>query len=260
MAQYGPGQGPRGFLTAGRQYGMGPVIESAVANQMVATSASAQSVIRQQLTPLLSSCAFTPNAAGIVLAGQSRTCFIDANGANQNSGVTQSNASQTFSRGITKSGTRSFLLGLGVQCYSNLGSTLATGAAAAPVPLQPGEMISAIHRTSLKMNIGSAEQQLGPVACWPAGSGAYGNGGTVAAGVLTEVPSATNGAPSLDSLTYFSDVVVLDPFINFSVDVNVNVGINLATSQGAAATQSVLGYTLWFPRIIDFSTQQKAGA
>ena len=117
MAQYGPGQGPRGYLTAGRQYGMGPVIESAVANQMIATSAAAQSVIRQQLTPLLSSVAFTTNAAGQVLPG-TVTAFIDANGANQNSGVTQSNASQTFSRGITKSGTRSFLLGLGVQVYS----------------------------------------------------------------------------------------------------------------------------------------------
>jgi len=258
MAQYGPGQGPRGNLTVGRQFGMGPVIESAVANQMIATSAAAQSVIRQQLPPLIASVAFTP-VAGVVAAGQSRTAFIDANGANQNSGVTQTNASQTFSRGITKSGTRSFLLGLGVQVYSNLGSTVATGAAAAPVPLEPAEMICAIHRTSLKLNIGSAEQQLGPVACWPAGSGAYGVSGTVAAGVRTAEPSSTNGAPSLDSLTYFSDVVVLDPFINFSVDVNVNAGINITTSQGAAV-QSALGYTLWFPRIIDFSTQQKAGA
>jgi hypothetical protein len=258
MAQYGPGQGPRGFLTAGRQYGMGPVIESAVANQMVATSAAAQSVIRQQLTPLIASCAFTP-ALGLVAAGSSRTCFIDANGANQNSGVTQTNASQTFSRGITKSGTRSFLLGLGVQVYSNLGSTVATGAPSAPEPLEPGEVIAAIHRTSLKLNIGSAEQQLGPVACWPAGTGAFGFSGTVAGGAITNEPHGTNGAPSLDALTYFSDVVVLDPFINFSVDVNVNAAINVATSQGAAV-QSVLGYTLWFPRIIDFSTQQKAGA
>ena len=251
MAQYGPGQGPRGYLTAGRQYGMGPVIESAVANQMIATSAAAQSVIRQQLTPLLSSVAFTP-VGGVVAAGTSVTAFLDANGANQNSGVTQTNATQTFSRGITKSGTRSFLLGLGVQVYSNLGSTVATLAVAPPVPLQPAEMQQLLHRTSMKLNIGSAEQQLGPIACWPAGTGAYGIDAVT-------VPNSTNGAPSLDSLTYFSDVVVLDPFINFSVDVNINAAINIMTSQGPGVN-AVLGMTLWFPRIIDFSTQQKAGA
>ena len=252
MAQFAPGQGPRGFLTAGRQYGMGPVIESAVANQIVATSAAAQSVIRQQLTPLIASVAFTP-AGGIIPAGQTRTAFIDSNGANQNSGVVQTNASQTFSRGITKSGTRSFLLGLGVQVFSNLGAPLAAGAGVlAPAPLDPSEMIAAIHRLSLKMNIGSAEQQLGPVACWPAGSGAFGI-------QAAAVPSSTNGAPSLDSLTYFSDVVVLDPFINFSVDVTAAAAINVVTTQGAAVN-AVLGASLWFPRIIDFSAQQKAGA
>ena len=252
MAQFSPGQGPRGFLTAGRQYGMGPVIESAVANQIVATSAAAQSVIRQQLTPLIGSVAFDTPASGIVQAFQTRTAFIDSNGANQNSGVTQSNATQTFSRGITKSGTRSFLLGLGVQVYSNEGSNV-TAAAAAPAALDPGEVMMAIHQTSLKLNIGSAEQQLGKVACWPAGSGTFGIQGAA-------VPSATNGAPSLDSLSYFSDVVVLDPFINFSVDVTIEGPIDLTILTGGALVQAILGYSLWFPRIIDFSAQQKAGA
>lgn len=254
MAQYGPGQGPRGFLTAGRQYGMGPVIESAVANQMVATSAAAQSVIRQQLTPLLASVAFPTIAGSIVNAG-TVTAFIDANGANQNSGFTQNNGSQTFDRGLTKSGTRSFLLGMGVSVYGNSGNA-AAAATTIPLSLDAGEMETFIDNTSLKLNIGSAEQQLGKVGCWPAGVGAFGTGQTSA--VLPGY--ATNGYPSLDSLTYFSDVVVLDPFINFSVDVTVETPITCTSSLQPAAEPQCVAMMLWFPRIIDFSTQQKAGA
>jgi hypothetical protein len=258
MAQYGPGQGPRGFLTAGRQYGMGPVIESAVANQMVATSAAAQSVIRQQLTPLLSSVAF-PTVGGSVVNAGTQTAFIDANGANQNSGFTQNNASQTFDRGLTKSGTRSFLLGMGISVWGNSGNTATVaggGAVTIPLSLGAGEMQTFIDNTSLKLNIGSAEQQLGKVGCWPAGIGAFSTGQT-----SPTLPGyATNGYPSLDSLTYFSDVVVLDPFINFSVDVTLQTPITLTNSIQPANEPECVAAMIWFPRIIDFSTQQKAGA
>ena len=257
MAQFAPGQGPRGFLTAGRQYGMGPVIESAVANQIVATSAAAQSVIRQQLTPLLASVAF-PTIAGSVVNAQTVTAFIDANGANQNSGFTQNNASQTFDRGLTKSGTRSFLLGMGVSVWGNSGNTATVaggGAVTVPQSLNAGEMETFIDNTSLKLNIGSAQQQLGKVGCWPAGIGAHSLGPTTA----VQSGYATNGYPSLDSLTYFSDVVVLDPFINFSVDVTLTQAIICTGTQPAGEPQCV-AMTMWFPRIIDFSAQQKAGA
>jgi len=254
MAQYGPGQGPRGFLSAGRQFGMGPVIESAVANQMVATSAAAQSVIRQQLTPLLASVAF-PTIAGSVVNAGTQTAFIDANGANQNSGFTQNNASQTFDRGLTKSGTRSFLLGMGVSVWGNSGNS-AAAAVTVPQGIDSAEMQTFIDNTSLKLNIGSAEQQLGKVGCWPAGIGAFSLGDTTAT-----IPGySTNGYPSLDSLTYFSDVVVLDPFINFSVDVTLETPITFSNSLQPAAEPQCIAAMIWFPRIIDFSTQQKAGA
>jgi hypothetical protein len=220
-----------------------------LAAQAIGIADTSRTVVRQQLAPLVGSVAFPTIAASIVQA-QTQTAFVDRLGVNQASGILQSNATSTFSGvdgGLSAAGSRSFLLGMGVQVYSNQGAAFTTAIGPGNELLQ-AEVAMIINQTSLNLRIGSSNQQMGKIAVWPGGVGVYNS------------IYATNGFPSLDSLTFFSDPVILDPFLNFAVDVTIEGNIDLATSAQTAALPSILGMTIWFPRVIDFSSSTTSGA
>jgi|TARA_R110000824_G_scaffold44959_2_gene130467 hypothetical protein len=234
-----------GFLNAS----MNQTLDKSLKGQLTAQASTQSSVIRQQVRPLCATVGFDYTLATTSYNVQTRTAFVDLLNQNQASNVQQTHANHTYGGSATPSGTRWYLLGMGIQ-WSVLPATLG----GANVGMDPNLLKDITQNTSVKLKLGQVEQALGNSALWPGGVGP----GIVSDGVT--VSSASNGYPDLNNMVYFYDPIIVEPQTPFQIELKLERIITTAVTPFLADQAAALQATVWFPRVEDFNIQQKAGA
>jgi hypothetical protein len=213
---------------------LGATLERSLRSQLAANASVGNAVIRQQMRPLVATVAYTTAGAAVTAATQ--TAFLDPQGQAGSSGIAQTPANSTFGASQTPNGVRWFLLGMGINIYSDF----VPGAAS--VPFTPAEIMAIQNNLALTLKIGQSTQRLGRPAFFPGGVGSF--------------PSATNGQPVLSGMCYFAEPVIVEPQTPFQVEVDCPAAI--VCNSGNAANR--VNVQVWFPRIEDYSVSQAAGA
>jgi hypothetical protein len=234
-----------GFLGAS----MNTTLDQSLKGQLTAQAATSASVIRQQIRPLCATVGFDYTNATTSYNVQTRTAFVDLLNQNQASNIQQNHTNHTYGGSATPSGTRWYLLGMGIQW-----SLIPFTAGGANINLDPNLLKDIAQNTSVKLKLGQVEQALGNSALWPGGVGP---------GIVADnaTPScAANGYPDLNNMVYFYDPIIVEPQTPFQIELKLERLVTTATTVFGADQAAALQATVWFPRVEDFNITQKAGA
>ena len=234
-----------GFIGAS----MNTTLDQSLKGQLTAQAATTASVIRQQVRPLCATVGFDYTAATTNFLVQTRTAFVDLLNQNTASNVVQNHTNHTYGGAATPSGTRWYLLGMGIQ-WSLLPVTLA----GVNINLAPVILKDLAFNTSVTLKLGQVEQRLGNTALWPGGIGP----GIVADNA--NASCASNGYPDLNNMVYFYDPIIVEPNTPFQIDLKLENRVVTALFGATADTTAMAQATIWFPRVEDFNITQKAGA